>query len=776
MSQVRAGAAYVELLMRKKRFDAGIKAARRQLDEFSGRMRSVGLRLSAMSAVMAAPIVKSVAVYSSFDDALKQVRAISQASASEFATLEAKVLELGRTTSFTASQVADLMTELARAGFRPGEVINMTEAVMDLARATGTDASRSAGIMAASIRQFGLDATEAGRVSDALTTAANKSFNTVESLGESLKYAAPLARGFGMSLEETLAILGSLGNMGVQGSEAGTSIRRLLTLSAAASKKFYDEFGVETKDARGSVRPLIDILGDVADVTKDLGSAERGAKFASVFGLLGITAATSLGQSVTNTKELYEALENAGGVASRTAKEMDSGIGGAFRLVLSAAEGMALSVGKALDAPIQRISRSMAAAMAGLVEWIDKNNQAIRNVAKVILGIGAAGAALLAVGGAAAALSVSLGAVSAIAGVVAGAFAIIKGLLVAMLTPIGLAVVGIAGLGSYLLWTSGLGGDALADLTGRFGVFKGAALASIGAVGRAMASGDMGKAAEIAWLSVRTAWLAGTQSLREVWEGFKVAYMEITSSAVYGSLGAFNSVWAAMESAWVQGIDFFADGWSAFAGFMTESWHRTVGFIQKAWVRLKSMFDSDINVDAEVNRINQETTAKAGSSWQSRLGDISDRDSARRSRLSQIEQYRRQQAEMLAEMEAEDRRIREQAGAQAIASTAADLADARKRWEEAVATPDVDAEPDAEPADKQKTAAQKAMELALQSAASMAGGTGRGGDTAATFSAAAIRGMGASSLADRQLRATEEVATNTAKLVDLTDDGGLSFT
>jgi TP901 family phage tail tape measure protein len=89
---------------------------------------------------------------------------------------------------------------------------------MNMARATGTDAALSAGIMSATLRQFKLGAEDATRVADVLTKTANSTFNTVESLGESMKYAGPVAHELGLSLEDTAAILGTLGNAGIQGS------------------------------------------------------------------------------------------------------------------------------------------------------------------------------------------------------------------------------------------------------------------------------------------------------------------------------------------------------------------------------------------------------------------------------------------------------------------------------------------------------------------------------------------------------------------------------
>ena len=123
----------------------------------------------------AAPVVGSVAVYTSFDDAIRAAGATANATGEAFESLRNTAKQLGATTSFSASEVASLMTELGRAGFSPKQIEEMTLAVMNLARATGTDATLSSGIMAATIRQFSMEAGDAVRVADGLTAAANKS-------------------------------------------------------------------------------------------------------------------------------------------------------------------------------------------------------------------------------------------------------------------------------------------------------------------------------------------------------------------------------------------------------------------------------------------------------------------------------------------------------------------------------------------------------------------------------------------------------------------------
>jgi TP901 family phage tail tape measure protein len=535
------------------------------------------------------------------------VLGLSGPTDAEFAKLTDRAKYLGATTSFAASEVASLMTELGRAGFKPDQIMDMTAAVMNLARATGTDATLASGIMAATIRQFGMEAGEATRVADGLTAAANKSFNSVESLGEALKYAAPVAADANMSLEQTLAILGSLGNMGIQGSAAGSALRRLLTLSAAESEKFQEVFNVATTDAQGNARSLIDVLGEVADATANLGSGERAAKFNEVFGLLGITAASAIGKSVTDTRSLLKELENAGGIAENTAQQMESGIGGAFRILKSSLEGVGIAIGESLNDPLKRMTQVVSGALSGLIKWVEKNQEMVRYAAKFAITVMAAGAALFVIGGALSALGIAVGGLGTLFSVVVGAIGLVGSLLGAILSPLGLVLAGIVGLGTYLVYSTDVGSQALAWLGKKFEDLKNTASKSFGAIGTLLAKGDIGGAAKILWLTLKMEWLKGTSTLRAYWIGFKDSILATTTAITYGMARIISDGWAGIEVAWTETIGFLADAWSLFAGTLTKTWHSTIGFIKKAWVRLKSMFSDDVDVEAEVKRIDKAT-------------------------------------------------------------------------------------------------------------------------------------------------------------------------
>jgi TP901 family phage tail tape measure protein len=336
----------------------------------------LGRQFGVMGIAASLPFVAALAAFVPFSDQMKAVGAVSGTTAEELDRLTIKAKELGRTTSFTATQVASMMTELGRAGFSPDQIDAMISSVLNLSRASGTEAALAAGIMAATIRQFSLDATDATRVADVLTYTANKTFNSVESLGEALKYTGPVAAQLGMSLEDTVAILGTLGNVGIQGSEAGTALRRLATLSAAEATRMQQIFGVAFQDAAGNARPLVDVLGEVAVATEGMATGERTAKFNEAFGLLGITSAQVIAGVAADTKKLKAELDGLNGVAADTATEMDSGIGGSFRIFMSAVEGVAIALSEAVEGPLMAWAQTFT-ELAGITTHLIQQNQGL---------------------------------------------------------------------------------------------------------------------------------------------------------------------------------------------------------------------------------------------------------------------------------------------------------------------------------------------------------------------------------------------------------------
>jgi TP901 family phage tail tape measure protein len=588
MSRVRGGQVFVEIGADPRRLFKSLQDLNKHIGKIGSQLSGLGTRMTAFGAALTAPLALATRQFATFDDAIRATAAVSGASGSALQSLNDKARELGATTSFTAVQVANLMTELGRAGFRPDEIEAMTGAVLDLARATGTDATLASGIMAATLRQFGLGATEATRAADVLTKAANSTFNTVEGLGESLKYAGPVAKSLGMSLEDTAAVLGVLGNVGIQGSEAGTALRRLSVIAAGAGKELEAIFGVTNTDPSGNLKPLVDILDEINTVTANMPVAERTAKMADAFGLLGITSANVLSDSAGGVRDLAEQLKNAQGTAAATAKEMDAGLGGAMRIALSAIEGTALAIGDALAPSLQFLVEGIGHAASTLTTFIKNNQEMVVGVAKGIATFAGISAAILGMG-------VALSAVAAAFGLV--------------LSPIGLIVGGVVALVA-----------AVNQATGVLGQLAGIASTAFAGIYDALAAGDLGLAMEIMWTGLQAALLRGVAATMATLDSW-VAFFQNTFTYLGADLyGMWESLWSGIaqllntNKAIVLGVvDNIVNG--VMAAFDT-----MVAAVKKSWNWVQSFIVKGYDLAEENRKVDSEMTARAQARQQARPG------------------------------------------------------------------------------------------------------------------------------------------------------------
>lgn len=178
-----------------------------------------------------------------FETAMKEVQAISRASSKELEALTENANRLGATTEKTATQIATLQKELGKLGFNTTEILASTDAIVDLSTATGEDLASSATIAAATLRAFGLEAIEMGRVVDTMAGSFVRSGLDLEKFRESMKLVAPIARAANIDLETTTAALSKLADAGLSGSLAGTALRNLFSNMADPTSKLSKQLG-----------------------------------------------------------------------------------------------------------------------------------------------------------------------------------------------------------------------------------------------------------------------------------------------------------------------------------------------------------------------------------------------------------------------------------------------------------------------------------------------------------------------------------------------------
>lgn len=396
-----------------------------------------------------------VSVAAGFEDQIAKVGAISRASGEDLKALENKARELGATTQFTAVQVGEAEQYLAMAGFSVQDNIAALPGVLNLAAATATDLGRAADISSDILGAFGLEAKEMTRVADTLALTCAQANTDMEKLGDTMKYVAPVARKAGLSLEETAAMAGLLGDVGIKGSQAGTTMKAMLGKIAAPSKEaaqLLQSLGVTTKDAAGNLRSPIKILGELTGKLQTLGSADQIEALKKVVGEEAMAGFSELLNQADGSGKLIEKINNlvkSGGTAAEMARKQNDTLAGSVRGMSSAWESLQITVGKVF----LPVVRKVVDAITGLFRLLDAFAQS--KVGSAILKIaGALSTAVVAVTGFAA----GMWALGKAAPLVSKFLLSLKASLLGLGAPVW-ALIAVAGL-FYAAWKADFGGIA----------------------------------------------------------------------------------------------------------------------------------------------------------------------------------------------------------------------------------------------------------------------------------------------------------------------------
>ncbi len=417
-STIRAGAAYVEVTAETSKLQRNLTSAQAQLQNFGRTCTTVGKDLLMLSGAMSLPLVMAAKSFAGFDDSMRLVQAVTQATNDDFKALTKTAQRLGCDTSYTAQQAADAMVSLGRMGFSPQEIQSSIDAVLNLARSTGTELAEAGDIAANSMRIFGIEASQMSDVADVLTVTANSSAQTLTDLFEALKMGGPQAAAAGESIRETSAAIAVLANMGIKGSLAGTALRK--SFSQFAKTKVQEQLrsvGVETLDANGNLRKMAVIMRDIAKVMNTMPTAEKLSFAEDIFDIRGSLAGLTLTANTDELDAMLAKLQNVEGVAAKTASAMDAGLGGSFRLLESAVEGSLNAIADAMNSTLQPMIQKITAVINAITVWIEKNQGLVTAFAVTVAGAAGLGIALVTIGiaakGVAAGIAVVQGAITA---------------------------------------------------------------------------------------------------------------------------------------------------------------------------------------------------------------------------------------------------------------------------------------------------------------------------------------------------------------------------
>ena len=353
---------FVELVIgAKDRASRTVDKLGRALGRLNNRVTQVGLAIATYFTAKAGIDFFSGAIDSEkqFEEQLKRVQAATGATADEMAVLQDAADQAGTTTRYTATQAAQALETLGRAGINAAESAKLLPTVLNLAQGASIDLASAAGIVTDSLGAFGKGAEDAGKFADVLTQGARIANTDVQKLGLSLSYAGVQASQMGYSVEQTTALLDALANAGIRGERAGSALRNILgqiSNPASTAIKELQKLGISS--------------GNLIDVIDGLNQAGPKATAAiNAFGLEAGPALRTLLQSGSKgIQEFTAQLENSAGVAKATAKTMDDNLVGATKGLASAWDAVRRTIIKPLFAPLTEEVRKLTTGMRDFVK------------------------------------------------------------------------------------------------------------------------------------------------------------------------------------------------------------------------------------------------------------------------------------------------------------------------------------------------------------------------------------------------------------------------
>lgn len=335
-----------------------------KLKDFGGKSENVGKNLTKK---VTAPIlgvgVAAVKIAADFDQSMSNVRAVAGASEKEFESLREKAIELGADTAFSAKEVADAMTEMAKAGWTSQQILDGMSGVLDAASASGEDLASVATIVADAITGFGLSAKESTRVADLLTEAANAGTIDISDLGESFKYVAPLSRTMGVSIEDVTTALAAMSDSGIKGSQAGTALRGMLSRMIKPTDQVQaamDALGITISDNHGNFKSLNQIVTELRGKFDGLSDEQKGYYATCIAGQPGQAGMLAL---LNKTQEEYdgiaESMRNSNGVAKETSEIMRDNLNSDLE-----------ELGGNLESSAIKLTENLMPQLRELVKWL----------------------------------------------------------------------------------------------------------------------------------------------------------------------------------------------------------------------------------------------------------------------------------------------------------------------------------------------------------------------------------------------------------------------
>lgn len=567
------------------------------MDKASQKLKSVGDKMTSvgksLSTSVTLPIVglgtAAVNAGANFEEGMSRVKAISGATGDDFEKLNKQALKLGADTAFSAKEAAEGMENLASAGFSVDEIMTAMPGMLDLAASSGAGIATSSDIAASALRGFGLEASQAGHVSDVLAKAAADTNAGITDIGDALKYVAPNAKAAGLSIEEVSAAVGIMANVGIKGSQAGTTLRSaLISLADPSSEaeKAMNALGFSAFDSQGKMLPLKDVIGNLQNGMQGLTEQQKQAALSTIFGKEAMSGMLSIVQAGPEELErLTQSFKSSDGAAKEMAGTMQDNLKGSIEQMKGSLETAGIMISQALAPHIKRV----ADLIGSLADKFTDLSPATQKTIIVIAGIVAAvGPLLIIIGQVISAVGAISGVIGAVSGAIAtagGASAALGVAFAALTGPVGIAIAVIAGLIAvgvllYKNWDT-----IKSTVSIIWEGMKTAIEGSVTAIKTAIVS---------TWESIKATIIPIVEGIanviKNIWEGVKTTFafiweviksIFISAWTIISSIVQtyINIVTATISVAWQLIQTITTTVWNAISGVISTVWNGVVSFI-----------------------------------------------------------------------------------------------------------------------------------------------------------------------------------------------------
>jgi TP901 family phage tail tape measure protein len=412
------------------------------LSSLGGTLQRVGLNVSALSVPLGGLYAAGLNAAAGFEAVVNQLQTFGGLAGDQLEAVRQRALQLGADTMFSASDAASAMLELVKAGQDVETAMESANAAMTLAATGGLSMQEAASVLATTLNNFNLDPlTEATRVVDALAKAANASTADVTEMAQALANVGALPAQFGMSIEETAAVLAVFADSGVRGAEAGTQLRSMLlnmTRPTDEVREAWERLGTSFYTATGQLRPLDEVIDEIAAGLRGMTTEEQNEilqRLAGSYGVVGLSALVAAGGIDTALAAMEAAPE-----AAALAEGAMSTFNGRLEALKGSLETVMINVFTPfMENTLKPLVDTVISVVNSINEWAQANPELANTLVQIGAIVIAVGPALIALGTVMQGFGFAISTVTTIVGGLSAA-------LTFLLSPIGLAIAAAAAL------------------------------------------------------------------------------------------------------------------------------------------------------------------------------------------------------------------------------------------------------------------------------------------------------------------------------------------